>query len=301
MFNVKTILYGIIGLGLSATGFSADNVATPYDRVKARMASVIAANPDTVRKIVIGINDQGLEIEGLRIGPADGTINHLVVGAHHGNEQKSTDVALAFIDQMVKQKKAGNKTTPQFEKTVVHVIPVLNISGYNINRREEANESGRSFDPNRDYPDPCGNSSVWNLNSTEALGKYMIAENIVGAVTIHGYIGTFTFPWGTYTQETQTPDHDIFQTVTSQAARINRYRTGTHADVIYPTVGAFEDWAYHALGVWTALLEIKNNPNLIQDADTLVAYFAAIPQEKSQHHEHLGACKEAIGPILARP
>lgn len=302
MFRFQGFLFGIIAFGISATGYSAGTIVTPYDQVKARMAAVAARNPDLVSRIVLGINDQGVEIEGLRIGqPLGNVINHLVVGAHHGNEQKSTDVALAFIDQMVKKKKRHGKMAVNFDNVVVHVIPVLNVSGYNANRREETDGSGRSFDPNRDYPDPCGNSSVFNLNSTEALSKYMISENIVGAVTIHGYIGTFTFPWGTYTEQTMTPDHEIFQTVTAQATRVNRYRTGTHADVIYPTVGAFEDWSYHALGVWTVLLEVKNNPNVVQDASSLVAYFAAIPLERSQYHEHLGACNESLGLVRSRP
>jgi len=177
----------------------------------------------------------------------------------------------------------------------------LNISGYNAGQREERNSTGRSFDPNRDYPDPCGNQSTYNLNSTDALSKYMISENIIGAVTIHGYIGTFTYPWGTYTDQRETPDNDIFKVVTAQAARVNSYRTGTHAGVIYPTFGAFEDWAYHALGVWTALLEIKSQPNISQDARALVSYFGAIPQERSQYHEHLGNCNNEFGPVLARP
>lgn len=297
---MKTFLTILTASVLASSAFGA-----PYDQVRARLANVVAQNPDLVSRIVIGINDQGVEIEGVRIGATfagkDGTVNHLVVGAHHGNEQKSTDVALAFIDEMVAAKRSGAGLDRKLSSTVLHVIPVLNIGGYNANRRQEYDASGRSFDPNRDYPDPCGNSSTFNLASTDALAKYLIAEDIVGAVTIHGYIGTFTYPWGTYTNQTATPDDNVFRNVTTQAARVNRYRTGTHADVIYPTVGAFEDWAYHSIGVWVALLEIANNPNVTQDARSLVSYFAAIPGERSQYHEHLGSCRKAIGPVLARP
>lgn len=290
---------------IAAAVLSSSAQGAAYDQVKAKLASVIAQNPDLVSRIILGINDQGVEIEGVRIGSSgaakESIVNHLVVGAHHGNEQKSVDVALAFIDEVIAAKRAGAGLDLKTGSAVLHVIPVLNIGGYNANRRQEYNAAGRSFDPNRDYPDPCGNSSTFNLASTDALAKYTIAEDIVGAVTIHGYIGTFTYPWGTYTNQTETPDHDVFRTVTTQAARVNRYRTGTHADVIYPTVGAYEDWAYHSLGVWVALLEIANNPNVTQDARSLVSYFTSLPTERSQYHEHLGNCRKAIGPVLARP
>lgn len=222
--------------GLATSLFlSSQAYAAPYDLIKSDMAYIARINPNVVSRIVIGINDQGLEIEGLRIGPANATVHHLVVGAHHGNEQKSTDVAMAFINEVVNAKKVSAGLDRKLADTAFHVIPVLNISGYNAGQRQERDANGRSFDPNRDYPDPCGNDSTFNLNSTDALSKYLIAENIIGAVTIHGYIGTFTFPWGTYTNQTETPDHDIFREVTAEATTVNRYRTGTHADVIYPT------------------------------------------------------------------
>jgi hypothetical protein len=275
--------------------------AAPYDLIKSDLAYIARLNPSVASRIVIGINDQGVEIEGLRIGPANAAVNHLVVGAHHGNEQKSTDVAMAFINEIVATKKASAGLDRKLADTAFHIIPVLNISGYNAGQRQERDASGRSFDPNRDYPDPCGNDSTFNLNSTDALSKYLIAENIIGAVTIHGYIGTFTFPWGTYTNQTETPDHDIYRNVTEESARVNRYRTGTHADVIYPTVGAFEDWAYHSVGVWTALLEIKNNVNVTQDAQAIMSYFNGIPTIRSGNHAHIGTCRRPFGPIRGRP
>lgn len=297
---MKLFVTAAAAFAISTIGYGA-----AYDQVRTKLERVTAENPDLVSRIVIGMNDQGVEIEGIRIGAhsyvRNDAVHHLVVGAHHGNEQKSVDVALAFIDEIITAKRVGAGLDRKLDAAVFHVIPVLNIGGYNANRRQEIARSGRSYDPNRDYPDPCGNASTFNLASTDALAKYTIAEDITGAVTIHGYIGTFTYPWGTYTNQTSTPDNSVFDAVTSEAARINSYRAGTHADVIYPTAGAYEDWAYHSLGVWVALLEIKNNPNVVKDAQAMVAYFARLPEERSQFHEHLGNCRKAIGPVLARP
>jgi hypothetical protein len=230
------------------------------------------------------------------------TVQHLVVAAHHGDETLSVAVALEFIQQALSA--MNDPASPYHLDTLgktFHVIPVLNIGGYNADRREERDASGRSFDPNRDYDDPCGGGMKFNLASTKALALYLIRQEITAAVTIHGYIGTFTFPWGTFSDQTLTPDHDLFVTVSEAVSEINGYRIGTHADVIYPTNGAFEDWAYHELGVWTTLLEIRRRPDKVKDAQGLLRYFGRVPQELSAFHDHLGDCREAILPIIGRP
>ncbi len=291
----------IIWLAMSFGGWQGVQAA-PYDTVMDQMNELIADNPDFVEKVVLGSNSRNQTIYGMRIqAPGSAEVrNQLVVGAHHGNEQKSTDVAISFAQQITEILAGGKSALYGVEGMTFHVFPVLNIPGYNAGNREEPNRSGRNMDPNRDYPDPCGNSS-FGLASTKALAEYVASRNVVGAVTIHGYIGTFTFPWGTYTTQTESPDDDIYHSVSRAAGQVNGYRTGTHADVIYPTVGAFEDWAYHSLGVWTALLEIKRNPNIQRDAESLITYFSRIPEERSEFHEHLGECRNLPAYIPSRP
>jgi hypothetical protein len=276
--------------------------ATEYDSVKEHMDQLVQNNPGIVEHVILGSNSRNQSIYGIKIHQSNGSITtkQLVVGAHHGNEQLSTTVALSFADQITEIMKTGKASIHGFEGMEFHVFPVLNIPGYNSGRREEPNRSGYNMDPNRDYPDPCGNDS-FGLASTKALADYVDAEEVIGAVTIHGYIGTFTFPWGTYTSQTSSPDDQVYNEVSREVAKVNRYAVGTHADVIYPTVGAFEDWAYHSLGVWTALLEIKRNPNVARDAESLVKYFSEIPRLRSEFHDHLGNCRNLPEFIRARP
>lgn len=288
------------------TWFEAAAVAAPYDATLAELGRLVAANSDLVSLTDIGVNDQGVAIQGIRIeGPGALSLDrpqHLVVGAHHGNEQMSVDVALRFASRLIQTLR--DPSSPQYAalaQSTYIVVPVLNISGFNAGRREESASAGGTLDPNRDYPDPCTTDRPFVLASTRNLAEFIRREDIVAAVTVHGYIGTFTYPWGIFTTNTATPDHRLFQSMSAQVVTVNGYETGTHADAIYPTAGAFEDWAYHELGVWVMLLEIANRPNVDRDADALLKYFAVAPRARSTNHDHLGDCTFVPDNIIARP
>jgi hypothetical protein len=286
----------------SMIAFASASVAaeTAYDRVVAKLRAANTAHAESTSLVSIGKNDQGQDLYALKIGaaanqPTSDATSFLVVGAHHGNETYSVDVALRFIDDQI----ARSESTD--DGVVYHVIPVLNVSGYNISRREESRASGGTQDPNRDYPDPCRDDNPYRLQSTKAIAEYVQSQNVAAAVTIHGYIGTFTYPWGTYTTVPKTLDDTTFKNLGRLAVAANGYDTGTHGELIYPTVGAFEDWAYYDLGVWVTLLEIENRPNVANDAEAMHRFFANAPRVRSLQHEHTGRCTTIRGPILGRP
>ena len=275
----------IISLLLSSYVFSATN----YEKSLSLLKKTYSNHKDITTLINLGPNDQGTDVIGIKIGNRGS--GHLVVGAHHGNETKSVTVSFTLIDDIIKIYR--DKSHPDHSKFVsrsYHIIPVLNVTGYNANNRYEKGPNGRRVDPNRDYPDPCQNNSHFQLKSTAALARYIENNDVVSAITIHGYIGTFTFPWGTYAKNTHSPDHEKFLNWAMQAAVHNNYEVGTHADVIYPAVGSFEDWAYHSLGVWAMLLELDHYPNYANDSLMMLSFLSNVPASKSQNHEH-GACR----------
>lgn len=278
--------------------------ATRYERVVTELQNLNTAHPALTSLFSLGKNDQGVEIAGIRISRNQGIVrndarNLLVVGTHHGNEGTSVDVAMRVANDVVAALAAGEATD---DNVVYHVIPVLNISGYNANRREESSRTGGTLDPNRDYPDPCADDQPYRLLSTKVLAAYMESAHITAAVTIHGYVGTFTYPWGTYTTEPKTLDNDTFRNLGTRAVALNHYDTGTHGELIYPTVGAFEDWAYYEHGVWVMLLEMANSPNVANDAKAILRFLAEAPAIRSAQHEHTGQCTTVTeGMVLGRP
>ena len=282
--------------------------AGTYLDIVASMDVIQAANPELISKFDLATNDQGQKIFGWRfenlsnLANLGGKSKLLVVGAHHGNELQSADVSVQIARDLVAQMTSTQAAYyAGLSNRVLFVIPVLNIGGYNATRREEATKAGVLTDPNRDYPDPCGNSATFKLSSTKALADFMKSEEIAGAITIHGYVGSFTYPWGTYTDHTHTLDQDFFEQIAKVAVAQNGYETGTHADVIYPTVGAFEDWAYHELGSWTMLMELRKGASLAKDSRAALAYFAQVPEVRSFNNEHTGHCRKDKGIVRGRP
>lgn len=276
--------------------------AAAYDEIVDYIDDTVDEYPQIVEKFELTRNDMNETIWGVRIASPHASTNAkevLVVGVHHGNERLSAEVAVSFINQAVSDILSRQRSFLSSD-TIYHVIPVLNINGYNNNERREKVSFSSSLDPNRDYPDPCGGGYL-QLRSTNALANYLRSSNIVGAVTIHGYIGTFTFPWGTYTSETQTHDHEKFIEMAHAAAEVNNYRIGTHADEIYPTAGVFEDWAYHEMGIWVSLIELNYSTDIARDAASIMTYFEHVPDTRSNDHNHLGDCRRVWGPIIARP
>lgn len=273
----------LISCLLVLLSFSA--VAEDYDRILSRL-SELDKLPNTTL-FSLGKNDQGRDIMGIIVGDArSAKVKHAVVGTHHGNERAAAEVPIYFTELIARA----------FDSSVAYyVIPVLNISGYNVSRRGETGDDGRVHDSNRDYEDACTTKQDFKLKSTTLLAELIEREEIVSAVSVHGYVGTFTFPWGTEVRNYATQDDAFFTEWAKKAAKINNYKIGTHGGAIYPATGAFEDWAYYKLGVWSFLLEIRSpSSDLRKDAASLVEFFRNSPSERSRNVGQQVNCVDRI-------
>lgn len=256
--------------------------AADYDKILSRL-NELDKLPETTL-FSLGKNDQNQDIMGIAIGNPSATTRHLVVGTHHGNERAAAIVPLEFVSAL----------TPEAD-TLYYVIPVLNISGYNLSRREETGADNRPHDSNRDYEDACETKQDFQLKSTTLIAQFIERENIISAVSVHGYVGTFTYPWGTHTTNYTTKDDAFMQAWAKKSVTHNNYQIGTHGAAIYPAAGAFEDWAYYKLGVWSYLMEIRSpSADLKKDAKTLVEFFKLSPKERSKNIGQPVSCAERI-------
>lgn len=281
----------ILSLLFSVNSFASSS----YDKVETKINRLVKKHSH-LEVFNLGKNDQGKEIRGVLFkGSGTKNVKHLVVGTHHGNEVLSADLAVKFIEHL------GKKGPSIFKDKDIYVLPVLNIGGYNIQNREEKDFRGRSHDPNRDYPDPCVNKKDFRLKSTSRLATFVRSTDIVGAITIHGYYGSLTYPWGIYSDNFRTLDHDLFEEKASKAVVHNSYEIGTHADVLYPAGGAFEDWAYYELGIWSLLVELENAPKFEDDVSMLVTSINSFPTARSSDHRHLGRCTRTKDYGISRP
>jgi hypothetical protein len=302
------------GFVLGMIGVAGQAYATAYDTMVTRMEKLATDHSSLVTVTDIGNNDQNIPIRMLRIEDpqssvsAENKVKHMVVAVHHGNEQQGAEVAMQFATDIVKFMNNPSMSSPEgLVDHIWYVIPVVNISGFNTSSRYELDKNGKAMDPNRDYEDVCVTQTKWRLASSRNLDAFMKRENIVGAVTIHGYIGTFTYPWGIYTTEFETKDDDFFSDAAAAAVKANGYRIGTHGDVVYPAAGSFEDYAYYKFGIWAMLLEVRRGASVTKDATALEIYFSHVPKERSVNNQHIGQCTQTRPedengrPLLSRP
>lgn len=250
--------------------------------------------------ISLGDNDDGIPIVGLRISLTPNMrdsrkIAHFVVGTHHGNEKHAPVFTLAFTESLLKKYRTRESFREGLNETEWYIFPVLNISGYNRGERREKN-----VDPNRDYPGPCARNIRSKLKSVRLVQDFLKTRVFSASLTVHGYIGSLTYPWGVDTSNTHSLDHNFFDQVVGKAASFNKYKHGTSTDVIYPCNGSFEDYTYWKQGLWSVLLELKNGSNKdIQDSvEAAHAYFSQVNSSPSLKNQFNGQCKRSGKPDL---
>lgn len=279
-------LAAVVFLSLPFTSH-AGTAARSYAEVKSFLQNLAAKYPETTQLFTLGTSDSGEAIVGVKVG--NGPTKNLVVGTHHGNEYGSTEVAKAF---------AASVAEAPIKGQTVFVVPVLNISGYNSGNRYERTNKG-SFDPNRDYPGPCGTEGPFHLKSTNALAQFLEREQIVASATLHTFYPAVVYPWGLSSHDLSTPYDDLFKMLVTAATVESKYPTGNSTELIYAADGTFEDYAYWKHGVWSILFELGRSHSPSQGAveemkkvnvPGLRRMLEQAPLARAERHDFTGRC-----------
>lgn len=277
----------MLELILSLFVHSAQAPTNSYTNVVATLHKIADENPQTAKWFDLGMSDSGQMISGLKIG--DGPIADLVVATHHGNEYGSTAVALGAAEDFAKNPIKGH---------TVYVIPVLNISGFNNDMREETTPYG-DLDENRDYPGPCATSGPFHSKATKALADFIDKAHIISSATLHTYWPAVLYPWGFSTEQTSTPYDSTFIKLSQAATVESKYDIGNSKVLLYAADGAFEDYAFWKFGIWSLLFEMGDSHTPSQDDMTkmiqenvpgLRRFFEMAPPQRAENHEFTGTC-----------
>jgi carboxypeptidase T len=263
-----------------------------YKLVQTFMQEIVAKYPANASMFDLAVGDNGETIQGLKIG--NGPVHNLVVGTHHGNEYGATETVKGFAEDA-----AANPIDGQ----TLYVIPVLNISGYDILRREETAADGSIIDPNRDYPGPCGTEGPFKLKSTAALAQFIADQNITASATLHTFGPEITYPWGlpASKKDLSTAYDDIFKAIAQASVTESGYPVGNTTELVYSAIGSFEDYAFWKLGVWSLLWEVgtTHTPSQSQ-VDTLLKgnvpglrnMMMKAPTARAENHDFTGKCED---------
>ena len=280
-----------VSLTLSFATVISSAQAGSYAEIQSFMKKLATTYPTTTRLFDVAKSDSGLVIQGLAIG--SGNLKNLVVATHHGNEYGSTEVARGFASSL-----AVNPIPGQ----TIFIIPVLNISGYNENSRVET--AGKQYyDPNRDYPGPCGTEGPFHLKSTAALAQFVDKENIVASATLHTFYPAVLYPWGVSTRDTQTPYDEQFISLGHLATQDSGYAVGNSTELLYPADGTFEDYAFWKHGIWSLLFEMgsSHTPGSAElkkmvevNVTGLRHMFEQVPSQRAVNHAFTGHCDTSL-------
>jgi carboxypeptidase T len=282
------------GLDAGAGGIDLDHSRASrrqYSEVKAYLGELVKAFPANARIFTLGESDSGDSIIGLQVG--NGPISNVVVATHHGNEYGSTETALGF---------ARDISERPIKDQTVYVIPVLNIGGYNAKSRRET-AKGKSFDPNRNYPGPCGTEGPFTLKSTAALARFINEKKIVSSATLHTFSPAVLYPWGLSSHDLKTGYESIYQGLVMDATRESHYATGNSTELLYPADGTYEDYAFNEHGIWSLLFEIgyshSPNPDAVRTAvlvnvPGIRRMLESAPTERASKHRFAGKCDRSL-------
>lgn len=284
------ILASVLFFSINAAALASEPTpSTKYAEVQAQMRQLAATYPDRVAVVKVGDSDSGKPIEALRIGT--GGVANLAVATHHGNEYGSTELAKALMESVAQAPLVGQ---------TLYVIPVLNIGGYDARERRET-AGGRSWDPNRDYPGPCGTEGPHRLQSTAALARFIDENQIVASSTLHTSWPAVLYPWGVSASgaDLLTRYDTLFINLSKAAAVESGYQVGNATEVLYAADGAFEDYAFWKHGIWSLLFEVghSHTPNLTAvkeiirgNVPGLRRFYEQAPRTRAEQHAFTGAC-----------
>ncbi|KAA8497211.1 Carboxypeptidase D [Porphyridium purpureum] len=204
----------------------------------------------------------------------------LISGELHGNERVGPHVSVELILMMVKMYALGEGEDSTevsrwirylIDHRVLVIMPMANAVGFEMNHREEVQDNGHSFDPNRDFPFNQKTSACMQTFAARAINELFRAHMFQLMITFHGGTNVIGYEWGDYGHCSETgacemaPDHALMDAIGARMKQTagpagtyeREYTLGSMGSTVYPVNGGMEDWAYGAS--WTGD-EIQCNP-----------------------------------------
>jgi len=118
----------------------------------------------------------------------------LLMAGIHGNETVGT-YAVTELAEYIQNN--YHKFRQVLNARMIIIIPFVNPNGFSHTQREEKQvETGRSWDPNRDFP--YDNTDCMNTSTGRFLDQLFRTHLIVNTFIFHGGTTVLAYPWGNY-------------------------------------------------------------------------------------------------------
>jgi hypothetical protein len=184
----------------------------PYETLQQRIQRLGAQHEESVRVRSLGLSAEKRDLWLVEVGR--GSVQErqqrpamLVVAGIEGNDLIGTDIALAWLEDLVKNHKTDKEIAALLETTTLYVIPRLNpdtIEGYFAPCRIETRVSRKGFDDDHDGlvdedgpEDLNGDHMVTWMRVKDPAGDYILDPKddrlLVKADPLKGQVGTWRY------------------------------------------------------------------------------------------------------------
>ena len=239
-----------------------DGYHSPEDMVAALWA-LADAHPALVQVVEVGMSREGRPLVGVRLSavPADAAprAQWRVLGAHHGDELPSGELALALAAMLAADYGLDPEVTALLDQDAVWVVPHINPDG--VARVSRYNSDLVDLNRNYDYEWSAGSFQAglapFSEPETRAVRTLDTWNPILAGVSLHAGATNIGWVWN-YTT-TESPDDTLVATMADGYAA----QCGTpgfwvtNGAAWYITHGDTTDWSYGRRGTLDFTVEVS--------------------------------------------
>lgn len=250
---------------LAALGLRTTSAPTPPpepglspEAVEEALRALVAQAPGLTALVELGRSVEGRPIWGLRLGHG-ARARWRVLGAHHGDEASSVDLALATAVALVERSADDPAVAELLERDEVWVVPIVNPDGVAANTRTNA----LGVDLNRNYGEQwreaewASGASAFSEPETRAVRMWASTRGFVGGLSMHSGAANLGWVWNWTTA--RSPDEALLRAIAEDyaaLAEVPGFWLTNGADW-YRTYGDTTDWAYARQGTLDFTLEVS--------------------------------------------
>lgn len=233
---------------------------TTPDELVDSLTALAAAHPDLAELVHAGWSVEGRPLYALRLSrlaPGEARVGWRILGAHHGDELSSAELALHTAERLLEDHGRDDRATAVLDRDEVWVWPHVNPDGVAAGTRSNA----RGVDLNRNYAHEWSDEAYgagahpFSEPETRAVRALSTWAALGAGLSMHSGAANLGWVWNHTTA--RTPDE------THLAGRAAAYadRCGvddfwvTNGADWYVTTGDTNDWSYGRHGVLDYTLE----------------------------------------------
>jgi hypothetical protein len=205
-----------------------------YTQVCSTMVSLAQTFPQVCRLDTLGRSVHDSLILAMRVTDnpqiEEAEPEFRILGPHHGDEKIATEITLSFLQYVLASYDTSTAIHNLVDSTELWVIPIVNVDGFVLNQRENAN----GIDLNRDYgyrwSGMGGSPSPFSQPETRLIRQHSIDNNICMEFAYHSAAAYVNYLWDNHPAD--PPDSGLVMALAQQYADSTYGSNTTQLDTI---------------------------------------------------------------------